>query len=131
MKLRTLAAAAAASLLLLASCGGGGRSVTVGGVSVPNSFYVGELDPSVLASLEPTVSASAKDSVTMTFEFVPDTVAVACYPDDGEPFPVEGTPNGLSFSFPLPDVSGECGFGVEYTIDGVVYSIAFALNIGE
>ena len=123
------AAAVIFSAALLLSCSGGGKSVSVGGNAVPYRSSSGEPDASVLSSLDTSASAHAGDDVTVTFECVPDTVAIACTPDGGESFPVQGTLDGLSLTFPLPDVTGICRLSIEYTVDGLVYYISFAVNV--
>ena len=116
----------AASLL---SCSTGGRSVTVGDEDVPVYEAAGEFSESYLSAVTATVSASVGEVVHATFEYSPDAVMVTCYPPDGDPIEVSCSQNAYNLTFEIPEVSGDCGFNIGYTIDGTLYNLTFRLNI--
>ncbi len=119
------------ALALLASCSStGGRSVTAGGKSVKITEYFGEPNTSYMSDLSADVSVNAGDTVMATFEYEPDAVIVMCYPPDGgEPVELSSSVNAFRLTFSAPDISGECGFNINYTIDGTLYNLAFMLNV--
>lgn len=120
---------ALALMLSLAACSSGGRTVTAGGVSVAFSESVGEFHASAFDSLPAAVTVAPGDAVTATFEYEPEAVIVSYFPAEGHDGELTSSLDAYRITFRAPDVTGECGINIGYTIDGTQYNLTFKLII--
>lgn len=115
--------------LPLISCSDGGRSVRANGQKVAFRESGGEFDPSILDSTAAGATVSVGGSVIATFEYVPEVANVTCFPPKGEPIEIVPSLESYKLSFTVPNVSGDCGFNIGYSIDGALYNLTFRLTV--